>query len=346
MLERIRNQPWMVATIVLAVALVVALVALIGSDGDDGGSDEVPVTEEGTTTTTTPGEEDEPAPVTTSAPADGAGANLAVIVDNAPGARPQVGLGEAELLVEYPVEGGITRFAAVFPAGSPGLVGPVRSLRPVNTLLLPALTTAVVSTGGQSFVVDEMTGTGVTSVTPDLAPGFVGFGRPSPHDFFIDLEQLADVFEPFGSPAGLPAGTLPDGGGSASRVSLPFEATEYVYDADSGYVRYLDGQPYEVLDPQGSESVQVVHDVVVVLHTAERPAGYSDTNGVPVSSFDVVGSGEVQVFHEGRVVDGTWSRAAVADPFLFFDPAGEPFGLPGGRVYLAVVPRGSEISIN
>lgn len=337
MLERIRSQPWMVATIVLAVALVVALVALFTGDGEE--PDEV---EAAVTTTSVAGVEGGP-PTTVAESGPG---YLAVVVDNAPAAHPQVGLAETPLLIEYPVEGGLTRFNALLPGGSVGLIGPVRSLRPVNALLLPTLTSAVVSTGGQPFVVEELTGTGITSVTPDVGTGFVGLGRPSPHDVFLDLDQLAELFAPDASAPGLPSGSLPASSGAAAEIGLPYTGVSYAYDNDARYARHLEGSPYQVLDSSGSDPVDLAHDTLVVLYAAERPAGYQDSNDVPVSTFDVIGAGDLQVFHEGEVFEGTWSRAAVADPFVFTDSSGGSFGLPEGTVYLAIVPRGSTVSVN
>jgi hypothetical protein len=49
------------------------------------------------------------------------------------------------------------------------------------------------------------------------------------------------------------------------------------------------------------------------------------------------------VFHQGEVVEGTWLRGAQEDGYRFFDSTGESFGLPEGRIYVALVPRGSEV---
>lgn len=48
-----------------------------------------------------------------------------VKIDNSPKARPQVGLEQADIVVEEEVEGGVTRLAAVFHSQG-GVVGPVR----------------------------------------------------------------------------------------------------------------------------------------------------------------------------------------------------------------------------
>ena len=340
MLERIRSQPWMAATIVLAVALVVSLAMLFtrspsGESGDDATATSTTTSPSGASTTD-PSEE---SPV--------GGELLSVVVDNAAPAQPQVGIAEAAVLVEYPVEGGITRFNALLHSGATGLIGPVRSLRPVNTPLLSALTTAVVSSGGQPFVLQELTAAGITSITPDAAtPTFVSLGRPSPHDTFLDLDLLAEMFTVATPAPGLPSdGVLPGARGPGTEIDLPFAGVSYAYEEGQGYLRLQDGAPFQVLDPTGSDLVDVRHDVLVVLSAAERSAGYEDSNGVPVSTFDVIGSGDLQVLSGGEVVRGTWFRAALVDPFEFVDESGQPFELPDGQVYLAIVPRDSAVEV-
>ena len=50
-------------------------------------------------------------------------------MDNTYASSPQVGLGEADMVVEELVEGGMTRLAAFYYSKIPGDVGPVRSMR-------------------------------------------------------------------------------------------------------------------------------------------------------------------------------------------------------------------------
>ena len=54
---------------------------------------------------------------------------LAVKIDNIVDARPQTGLQAADIVYVLPVEGGLTRFMAVFSSHLPPAVGPVRSAR-------------------------------------------------------------------------------------------------------------------------------------------------------------------------------------------------------------------------
>ena len=64
---------------------------------------------------------------------------MAVKIDNYPAGRPQSGLDKADIIFEEPVEGGITRYAAVFQCQDAPLIGPVRSARNIDIGILGQL---------------------------------------------------------------------------------------------------------------------------------------------------------------------------------------------------------------
>lgn len=352
MLERLRTaitaDPWRTATVAVGLALIGAIIGLFVVSGGDA----QPATAQATTTTT-------PAVTTTAAPApttsvpggepgspvsafDGV---VAIKIDNSRPARPQWGLADASLLVEYFVEGPISRFTAVIPTGLTGVMGPVRSLRPVDADLLPVLAGAVVSTGGRPFVVQDVEATGIQNIVAELSSMFPSEGNVDPYDTFVDLEILdAALTAAPAPPVGIPAGTLPDPSARASELVLPFEGSVMRYDSNLGYVHERAGEPFMVFDTTGSNPTPLAHDTAVVMFAAERYAGYSDVNGVPVMTYDVIGGGDLLVLHEGGVVTGEWRRNSLQDGFEFFDSSGNSFGLPQGRIYMAIVPRDSQVS--
>lgn len=356
MLDRLRQwikaNPWRLAAVLLGVALVVAVVALAMTRW---GGDAMPATFEAISTTTVappePGQTTtapdpgDPLAVDPNASAEGLGsAYVSVKVDNAPGARPQVGLADVPLLIEYPVEGGITRFVAVVNRDVTGALGPVRSLRPVDADLLPSLAPYVVSTGGQPFVLQDVAATGINMVDPQLFELFTTGDNPDPlNNLFLLLDELfVTVGDAPQLGDGFPAGAFP-GGAAATEVTLAFESLVFRYE-DDAYVRYDGATQYEVLDAIGGIAEPLAHDTLVVLTVAERSAGYTDGNDVPVTTFDVIGLGDLLVFHQGEVVEGTWLRGAQEEGYRFFDNNGESFGLPQGRIYVALVPRGLEVT--
>jgi hypothetical protein len=347
-LNWIKSNPWRLTAILLAVALVAAVVVLFINGQPEADETATATTttvpEAGPTTTVVTPNDGSTLPVDPNAPAEGLGtAYVSVKIDNAPEARPQVGLAGIPLLVEYPVEGGITRFVAVVNRDVTGEMGPVRSLRPVDADLLPQLAPYVVATGAEPFVLQDVVATGINVIDPQLLELFTLGDRDDPlHNLFLLLDELfltVGDSPPLGD--GLPAGTFP-GGAAATEISLPFESTNFRYENDE-YVRYDGDTQFEVLDAIGGSGQPLAHDTVVVLYVAERPAGYVDSNDAPVSTFDVIGLGDLLVFDDGEVVEGTWVRGAQEDGYRFFDSDGNSFGLPAGRVYMALVPRGSEV---
>ena len=64
---------------------------------------------------------------------------MAVKIDNYPDGRPQAGLDKADIVFEEPVEGGITRYAAVFQCQDVALIGPARSARNIDIGILGQL---------------------------------------------------------------------------------------------------------------------------------------------------------------------------------------------------------------
>jgi hypothetical protein len=72
---------------------------------------------------------------------------LNVRLPNDPNARPQYGLNKADLVFEMIVEGGITRFSAIFHSKDADTVGPVRSYRFSDLHITQMLRGALVSSG-------------------------------------------------------------------------------------------------------------------------------------------------------------------------------------------------------
>lgn len=357
-MEWLREDPWRTASLALGVALLLSLITLVlSSGGDESDPDAVVSTtttlgaDQSTTTTTIgPDTTTTLGPGTTSTTSGGSNPGqppsvLGVRIDNAPQARPQWGLNQADLLIEYPVEGGITRFTAIFDSGNSGLAGPVRSLRPVDGDLISPFTSVLATSGGQDFVVRETAATGIELVVAQLSSLFPSVGNPDPYDTFVDLGLLRDFASDVElGPEGLPVGELPTGD-QANTVTMPFDGVSFVFESGA-YTRLEGSNAFSVLDLNGQNLAPLTRQTLVVLFAAERPAGYADVNGVPVVTYDVIGSGRLLVFNGGQVIDGIWSRAAQEDPYVFEDANGVEFGLPGGSTYMAVVPRELEVGIS
>ena len=150
-------------------------VALIATACSSATADETTTTSTTTTTTTAPtttSSSTTTAPTTTSSstttvpalevagsinglPADDALIDrrvVAVKVDNHPNARPQSGLEIADAAYEILVEGGLTRFIALFHQSDAEYVGPNRSGRPTDAAVVAPFDPVLQVSGAQPWV--------------------------------------------------------------------------------------------------------------------------------------------------------------------------------------------------
>jgi hypothetical protein len=339
----IQGHLWESISAVLAAGLVTSVGFLVVDTGD--------ATEAAVTTTTT-------IATTTSIPAttvpDGATPSTeppeeeippgvtAVVVDNHPDARPQIGLAAAEMLIETPVEAGMTRFTAFYGAEPPDLVGPVRSLRPVSADLLAPFQPVVFATGGQPFVTGAVSATGATIVTPDASIAYQSLERPQPHHVFVS--PSVDVPAGVEFPAPWETGDWP-GGEALTEITLPVAGEVGWRFEDGVYVRYQEGEPHQILSAVDAEPEPLARDTLVVMVVNQKSAGYHDSSGLDVPTFDVVGGGDLYVLHAGEVIEGTWFRSSQAGEYEFVDEDDEVVPIPSGALYWAIVPEGQPIDI-
>lgn len=339
----VRQHRWESVSAVLGVVVVVLIVLLFTGSADD--SDDVLTAASTTTTsspettipteTTTVGGSDDSPESTTTLPGVPEGVT-AVVVDNVAGVGFQIGLNAADLIIETPVEGGLSRFTALYGDELPPLIGPVRSLRPASADLLAPFDAVVFATGGQRFVTGAVAATGASIITPEGSIAFQSLERPQPHHLFVSPETEGHQ----GAALAVPweVGEW-QGGEPATEVSLPIAGgVTWLYE-DGLYVRYRDSEPQQVLAGVDGDPEPLTRETLIVLVANQKSAGYTDSAGADVPNFDVVGSGELAVYHQGELVEGTWARSSQDDGYVFTRNDERTLEIPSGRLHLAVVPR-------
>jgi hypothetical protein len=76
---------------------------------------------------------------------------------------------------------------------------------------------------------------------------------------------------------------------------------------------------------------------VLVLRVNVGDAGYRDPAGNPVPETKFTGKGHAMIFHGGRMVQGTWTKAGYDAP-VRLDQRGKQLDLPPGKVWIELVP--------
>jgi len=366
LIETVKQRPALYGGIggVVLLAIIVIVVMALGGGGDEPGDSEdasaTSTTSDTPNVTVTAGaatsDDTSDGPVEldrnplNGAPLDDTSADrvVAVKVDNSPEAGPPIGIQDAELIIEAPVEGGITRLTAMFFENEPTVIGPIRSVRPVDADLLSPWRPFLVTTGGQDFVYREILAAGVSILDEGTDGLFQQIERRQPYHLVATIPLVA-IEAGEGAPpvAALPFGDGEFSGTEASSVAIPFSGladVEWQYDSGSGqYTRIVNGEPFQIFPEYDAELTGFGTDTVIVLKAAQRSAGYTDSAGTDVPTFDVIGFGEFMVFHEGQVVTGQWLRAAQSDGWVFLDETGAQLTLPVGSVWMEIVPRYIEV---
>lgn len=272
---------------------------------------------------------------------------LVVKIDNAPKARPQAGINQADVVVEEQVEGGITRLATIFHSQDADAVGPVRSARSTDLAIMAPLQRPLFAYSGANAAFEGLVRAApVTNVGHSALPGAYRRqrGRPAPYNLFSSTLSLRAGFT--GTPPiplfnYRPMGAAARGKGVADARGVHIEyrvivttIAEYAWNGQV-WQRTQNGTPH--LDAAG---VQVAPANVVVQFVPYRDTGLRDQSGAAVPEAELVGEGEVWVLTGGKVLKGRWSKASPEAVTTYVDGAGSPVLLAPGQTWVELVPPG------
>ena len=275
---------------------------------------------------------------------------IAVKIENTSVARPQSGLEQADVVWETIVEFEVSRLVAVFHSQAPEEVGPIRSVRPMDPLIVAPLNGMLAFSGGQAGILDLVSQSGVQMVSHDAgAPGLYRVRtRSAPHNVYGSLstwwgtaeagrtapgEQFAfarSADRAAAAVAGTPAGTLDF---RLSGQSHPV----WSWDAATGTWLRSEGS-----EPATAASGARLSAVNVVAITAGHPnTAFGAQGGAPVPTYELVGSGDAVVATGGKTVAARWQKDAQDQPMRLFLPDGSEATLAPGNTWVELVPAGS-----
>ena len=260
---------------------------------------------------------------------------LAVKVENIAAARPQVGLGSADIVFVEEVEGSLTRLVAVYHSRFPSRVGPVRSARNTDVELLPLFgKPGLVYSGANRKVQRNIDRASIMALPrSDRDPS-----RVAPHNVFVDLDAVADKadLEPARSIGWTFDGDDPRWAAAPKDddVNGRVGRDRFTFSADGGrYVVRWNGQPYA----DGKTGTKATTENVVMMSVTNAPDGNADVNGARSVKSDTTGRGKVAIYRDGRRLTGTWNRSGASKPLRFLDDDGQDIPLGPGRTWVLLV---------
>lgn len=273
---------------------------------------------------------------------------FAAKIDNHPSARPQVGLDRADVVWEILVEGGLTRYIAVWQSDIPDEIGPIRSVRPVDPAIVSPQGGIIAYSGGQARFVVAMQQAPVYNAihgqrdTADTM--FRGQNAPAPHNVIVRAAQIVEQQSALPAPEqqfsfaeNIAAATATKEGAATTRIDLRFGSAStpaWVWSADQqSFIRYMTGGAPDVA--AGGTQLSAVNIV-----TLRVPVQVIQN----VPTINLIGQGEAWVSTGGATVPATWFKNSLTDPIRLLDANGVAVRLAPGNTWVELVPLGGTVS--
>jgi hypothetical protein len=269
---------------------------------------------------------------------------IALKIENAPAARPQHGLEEADLVYEEIVEGGITRFMAIYHCGTSKQAGPVRSARYDDPKIARPFTTMIAFSGANDIVETELEKRGIDAIDEDDAPG--GLFRIPPgvleiHNLFGHVEKLRALARERNIPPPPQNYFKFDATASSDakrvrRIKVNFHSAntiEYRWKNDA-WQRYEAGQPFMTA---AGEQIAVANVLIQEVEVNNSPRIF-DAAGNPSPDIDLTAGGRALLFRDGGLVKGRWISKKEGTVTVFETKDGNAFTFAPGSIWIELVP--------
>lgn len=283
----------------------------------------------------------------------------AIMINNHKAALPHCGITAADVLYETLVEGGMTRFLAIF--SDPELAGPigsVRSARPPHAEIAQGYDAVYSSARGHPDVVDVFLADGLDWIDGLAYDGTYFYrdkarraaGVSLEHTMFVEGADLEVIAEKKGirtekkeqSDYGFHFDEEAEfSGETANEILISFQpskakTTNVYYDETLGaYTLYQQGKDY--ID--GNTGKKVEFRNVFILYAES----YGMSNGIHVY-VETVGEGDGYYARDGKLIPIHWSRESKTSPYVYTTEDGAPVNMGVGKTYIAIIKDESPVT--
>ena len=287
---------------------------------------------------------------------------VAVMLNNLKKAQPQLGISQADIIYEIPVEGGITRMLAVYQSlKNVGNLGSIRSIRPYFIEIAMGHDALLVHAGGSTEAYRN-----ISSWKVDNMDGVRGgsdaniFWRDSSrrktmgyeHSMLTSGENVLQYLErgryrvqhneTYTYPQTFRVNAVPSGGSDAVRVSVEFSNYKTgLFNYDAQKKKYMVSQ-YGSAYKDGNNGEQVGVTNLLILETNIKVL---DSEGR--LQVRTTGSGKGTFYCGGKSVPVQWNRESRSVPFIYTLEDGSPLVMENGNSYVCIIdPESSTVSVS
>ncbi|NLO09249.1 MAG: DUF3048 domain-containing protein [Clostridiales bacterium] len=262
--------------------------------------------------------------------------------------RNQWGIGQADILYEALVEGGITRFLAIGENFTGDRIGSVRSSRHYFVSFADEYNAIYVHFGKTKYAVTKLKNLGIDNLDGETGIGNTVFYRDksmkAPHNAFTSLDrilegikqknyesELSDDFEPHYSFYEEDTNLTSDLTCIKISIKYPYNKPYFMYDqADKLYNRYQFGEVHR----DSNTGDQLSFKNIIVQFVKEWNI---DKNGYQTMDIENT-EGKGYYISNGKAVNITWKKNEKNKWMRYYDMVGEELTINPGKTYIAVFP--------
>lgn len=267
---------------------------------------------------------------------------FAVVIDNNVEARPQHGISKANVVYEVEVEGGITRFFALFADGEDvSKIGPIRSVRPYMIDVANEYSSLLAHVGGSPQALARIMKDGIFSANEFYNENFFWRekSRSAPFNVYTSSDEMEDFLSKKEAKEGKffswkfksdDAEALSSVNAHAG-VKIDYNIDEYDvewrYNKEANeYVRYVDNEIFE--DGDGGQ-IRVKNVVVQY-----APMSIVDVEGR--LNVEMVGEGEALLCRDGGCDAVNWTKNTPGKRTRFYN-LDEEVEFNAGKIWVNIV---------
>ena len=274
--------------------------------------------------------------------------SVACKIDNSEAARPQLNLNRTDIVFDEMVEGGLTRFVAIWHSDLPDAVGPVRSIRPMDPDILSPFGGIVCYSGGQAVFTNMMRNTNVFNASETTEQGKGTFSRTkdreAPHNVIVNVLKLSSDHPEIKAPApqfnfsqDLQSSSAASAGTPVKDFSVYFPSALAQWTPNADQTLWLRTQDKKVhTDAADGSQLKAVN---VVVMQVEVDHSYLDHKYGNVPKDMVIGTGTAYIFTAGKMLQATWSKPSRETSIALTLADGSPVTLAPGNTWVELQPK-------
>ena len=282
-------------------------------------------------------------------PADLAHPALSAKIDNHEDARPQWGLEKTDIVFEELVEGGLTRYVAVWHSQVPNSIGPVRSIRPMDPDIITPFGGIVAYSGGQQKFVSMMKATPIYNAVHGASDTsnfmYRSDKRDAPHNVVVKAKELVASKATLTAPQTMftfakdaQSATAVVSGNETKAIKVTFSGERYpTWNWDAASQTYLRSQQGKV-DKDTTGKPFSATNVITMSMQISRQYGY-------VPKTIMVGKGKGTISTGGKTIAVNWSKASREAPIVYTDAAGAVVSLAPGNTWIEMPPTYGSVKL-